>query len=505
MTSRHILAPDSFTHTSTSRRALLRGLTIAPVGASVIAAPWGEALASLHQKHGDDPVTVARTKDGRASSRHRYHTAEGFFPDRDPRSSAGWQSFLYFSGITAQLGLSAHLLDVGFPDSWCARHIGLRVAKSLAYAKATGFAHDCPDMARLAAVLTPYCKWNAVRLFGDRETLWNEVEAIELRKDAQLAREVEFAIPRELTKEQGIALARDFVQTEFVDRGMIADLNVHWDIGADGQPKPHAHIMLTLREVGGEASPDGFGGKVRDWNDHENVEHWRERWETHVNARLSELDIDARIDRRSLADQGIDLEPQSKIGGPAQRMERQGQLADRAELHREIARENGMRIIANPAIALDAITHQQATFTGRDLAMFAHRHSDGVEQYGQVLSAVHGSPDLIALGKDGRGEDRFTSRDMIEAEQRLHRAADLMAQRERHRVAQSDREGALARAGQRDLDLAGEQRAAFDHVTDPHRSRQARRPVHGRLAQTRSPAPGRLCARRLRRLPSPQG
>src|SRR3546814_19151213 len=64
---------------------------------------------------------------------------------------------------------------------------------------------------------------------ADRQTLWIEVEAGEKRKDAQLAREVEFAIPREMTQEQGIALAREFVAREFVDRGMVADLNVHWD------------------------------------------------------------------------------------------------------------------------------------------------------------------------------------------------------------------------------------------------------------------------------------
>jgi ATP-dependent exoDNAse (exonuclease V) alpha subunit len=79
---------------------------------------------------------------------------------------------------------------------------------------------------------------------GDRSTLWNEVEATELRKDAQLSREVEFAIPRELTQQQGIDLARDFVREEFVDRGMIADLNVHWDMGADGMAKPHAQPLL---------------------------------------------------------------------------------------------------------------------------------------------------------------------------------------------------------------------------------------------------------------------
>ena len=69
--------------------------------------------------------------------------------------------------------------------------------------------------------------------WGDRERLWNDVEACEVRKDAQLAREVEFALPREMTQAQDIELARDFVQSEFVDQGMIADLNVHWDVGED--------------------------------------------------------------------------------------------------------------------------------------------------------------------------------------------------------------------------------------------------------------------------------
>ena len=298
--------------------------------------------------------------------------------------------------------------------------------------------------------------------FADREKLWNAVEAAEKRKDAQLSREVEFAIPHELSQEQGIELAREFVEAEFVAKGMIADLNVHWDIGADGQPKPHAHVMLTMREV----DSDGFGAKVRDWNKSELVEQWRERWADHVNERLAELDIDARVDHRSLKAQGIALEPQDKIGPAASRMGSRGLEAERIEEHRAVAQRNGERIIANPNVALDAITHQQATFTGRDLAMFVHRHSDGKEQFDSAMSAVRGSSDLIALGKDGRGEERFTSRQMIETEQQLQRVSELMAERERHGVNQQDREGALARAETRGLVLSGEQRTAFEHVTD---------------------------------------
>src|ERR1700746_2654360 len=164
---------------------------------------------------------------------------------------------------------------------------------------------------------------NAPQSWSDREWLWNDVEAFEVRKDAQLAREVEFAIPREMTEAQGIELARDFVRDEFVDRGMIADLNVHWDMAEDGMPKPHAHVMLTMRAV----DENGFGRKVRELNRTEMVERWRERWAEIANERLTELDIDAHIDHRSLEAQGVVLEPQSQIGAPAKRIELRG-IAD---------------------------------------------------------------------------------------------------------------------------------------------------------------------------------
>src|SRR3546814_819970 len=303
---------------------------------------------------------------------------------------------------------------------------------------------------------------SAPERFSDRATLWNEVEATEKRKDAQLAREVEFSIPREMSKDDGIELARDFVQAEFVERGMIADLNVHWDIGAEGLAKPHAHVMLTMRAM----NEQGFGAKERDWNRTELVEEWRERWADHVNARLAELDIDARIDHRSYEAQGIDLEPQDKIGPAAACMGERGLESERIEDHRAVAQRNGERIIAEPRVALDAITHHQATFTRRDMAMFVHRHTDGKEQYDRAMSAVRGSPDLIELGKNGRGDDRFTSRDMIEPEKRLHRASELMAERERHSTAEKARETALTSTETRGLALSGEQRAAFDHATD---------------------------------------
>lgn len=323
-----------------------------------------------------------------------------------------------------------------------------------------GRSHDFSNKAGVvhSEILLPQ---GAPERLTDRAILWNEVEAGEKRKDAQLAREVEFAIPREMNQAQGVQLARDFVENQFVKRGMVADLNVHWDIGKDGQPKPHAHVMLSMREM----EPEGFGQKVREWNGTTLLKEWREAWECHVNQRLAELDIDARIDHRTLAEQGIDLEPQHKIGpGGSRRFER-GENAERAHDHVRIARENGERIIANPSVALNAITANQATFTTRDLAMFVHRHSDGKEQFDAALMAVRSSPEIVALGKDGRGNDRFTSLDMLMAEQRLAEAADRLGGQARHGVADQHRDHALGAAEARSLVLSTEQRGALEHIT----------------------------------------
>ena len=295
----------------------------------------------------------------------------------------------------------------------------------------------------------------------DRATLWNEVEAGEKRKDAQLAREVEFSIPREMEKAEGIALARDFVQREFVDRGMVADLNVHWDHAPDGSPKPHAHVMLSMRQVEGDA----FGKKVREWNATSELQGWRERWGEHVNERLAELGIEARIDHRSLKDQGVELEPQHKIGPAGARREERGEDAERAAEHREIARRNGERIIAEPKVALDAITRQQSTFTDHDLARFVHRHTDDKDQFDRAMGAVRASPEVVALGRDGRGRERFSTREMLRVEERLERSADQLADRRGHGVPAGARDQADRAAQGRGLALSEEQRDALERIT----------------------------------------
>ncbi|HEY2359424.1 MAG TPA: Ti-type conjugative transfer relaxase TraA [Phenylobacterium sp.] len=304
----------------------------------------------------------------------------------------------------------------------------------------------------------------APEAWRDREVLWNAVEAAEVRRDAQLAREVEFALPRELTREEGVELARDYVRREFVDRGTVADLNVHWDVGADGEAKPHVHVMLALREVG----PEGFGAKVNDWkNRTEVLKGWREAWADQVNEALAERGIDQRVDHRSLQAQGLDLEPQGKIGAAGARREDRGEDAERAAEHRDIARRNGERILADPSIALEAITRQQATFTRQDLARFLHRHTGGAEQFEWALAAVEDSPERVRLGHDGDGRERFTSREMIGVEQALAKSAETLAERRDHGMSGRAIDASVRRNAERGFVPSREQVTALAHVAQP--------------------------------------
>lgn len=174
---------------------------------------------------------------------------------------------------------------------------------------------------------------------NDREQLWNAVELGEKRKDARVAREINVAIPDELDWEQGQSLVREYVQEQFVDRGMVADIAFHEPNRAGDERNKHAHIMLTTREI----SADGFGKKERAWNDRELVTAWRERWQEHANTALERSGHDARIDHRSLEAQGIERQPTTHLGPQATAMERRGLTTARGDINRE-------RVAANDEI-----------------------------------------------------------------------------------------------------------------------------------------------------------
>ena len=174
----------------------------------------------------------------------------------------------------------------------------------------------------------------------DRAKLWNAVEQAERRRDAQLSRQLILALPHELTDAQRKELVRDFVQLEFVSRGMVADIALHAPDRAGDARNHHAHVMLTLRRIEG----DGFGNKERGWNDAGILRGWRYQWAHFQNRALERAGRQARVDHRSYADQGIDREPTRHLGKWAHRMEQAGKKSRIGEENRQIQACNAERV-----------------------------------------------------------------------------------------------------------------------------------------------------------------
>ena len=180
---------------------------------------------------------------------------------------------------------------------------------------------------------------NTPEWMKDRSALWNAVEAIEKRKDAQLAREVQLSLPHELTDDQRREMVRSFVSAQFVSHGMIADVSIHAPHRDGDGRNHHAHVLLTMRELVGE----GFGKKERAWNNSKQLQHWREAWADHQNREFERLSLSVRVDHRSFEGQGIDREPQQHMGPSASAMERRGETTRIGDKNRDIEARNADR------------------------------------------------------------------------------------------------------------------------------------------------------------------
>ncbi|VXC67643.1 Molybdopterin-guanine dinucleotide biosynthesis protein MobA (fragment) [Bacillus sp. 349Y] len=175
---------------------------------------------------------------------------------------------------------------------------------------------------------------NSPEWVQDRNRLWNEVEQSETRINSRLAREINIALPRELSNDQQKELIRNYVQKEFVDKGMIADIAIH----RDDKENPHAHVMLTTREI----SADGFGPKNRDWNKKELLEQWREEWANHANKALEKEGIQERISHLSHEARGLEQLPTVHLGHVAHEMEKRGVRTEKGDLNRDRQEYNAL-------------------------------------------------------------------------------------------------------------------------------------------------------------------
>ncbi|MCL2399357.1 MAG: MobA/MobL family protein [Defluviitaleaceae bacterium] len=233
--------------------------------------------------------------------------------------------------------------------------------------------------------------------YKDRAILWNAVEKCERRIDSQTAREVQIALPIEFSLDENIKVLREYINENFVDKGMCADYAIH----DTGNANPHAHIMLTMRDV----SQEGFGNKNRTWNNKNQLEQWRENWANVCNNALKEKGEQARIDHRSLESQGLEREPTIHVGRSIHRQMRNNEIIKINERFKPVAvaqymneLEEGYNILENHIVTSK---HEQSS-QRRELQDITTRAKE-IHSRSQDLCKQHGDMHKAIAIRDNMG------------------------------------------------------------------------------------------------------
>jgi ATP-dependent exoDNAse (exonuclease V) alpha subunit len=194
---------------------------------------------------------------------------------------------------------------------------------------------------------------NAPQEFYDRQTFWNAVEQSEKRKDSRTAREIEIALPRELSIDEQVNLVRGYVQDNLISRGMCVDVSIHSghqhrrdieniESKSDNiifPNNPHAHILIASRPV----EKDGFCKKKnREWESPQNVRTWREQWANAQNREFERKGLGVRVSHESNINRGIKEEPTKHLGHKAHALEKRGIRTERGDENRKIQERNRM-------------------------------------------------------------------------------------------------------------------------------------------------------------------
>jgi len=314
----------------------------------------------------------------------------------------------------------------------------------------------------------------------DRSRLWNAAEAAEKRKDARVAREIEVALPHELTADQRLELTREFAH-DLADRyGVAVDFAIHSPHGDTDVRNHHAHIMLTTRKV----EHDGLGEKT-DLElenkrlsalglptSHDQLRDIRMDWEDRANRHLALAGHDIRIDHRSHRDCGLEIEPTQHMGVHATQMDRRRKSVVRARQDEDQARRNAKLIREKPEQALTLVTNEKSVFDRTDVARTLHRYIDDPDAFQSAFTKAMASPALVELRPEQRDEfgrtlepARYSTKEMIAVERQMADSADRMAESRTFGVSRRNVEQAIA---DRPF-LAEEQRQAVRHITSPER------------------------------------
>ncbi len=314
----------------------------------------------------------------------------------------------------------------------------------------------------------------------------NIVEAAERRRDAQVYRELEFALPQELRDELNIALAKEYLEDQCCKLGISVLANFHFDIDEEtGERKPHCHALLLTRRLTNE----GLAlKKERAWNQKSQHETWREQWAAYVNFHLKMHGVDHQVDHRSNVERGIEIEPQPKRGTNIKDMEfRVGNnpkdlfsevTSEKAIAFRETKLRNVCRIIRKPEIVLDIVSKHHSTFMWGDVEKVLNRYIDDRDLYKQVEKKLKTSKELVLLkyepvrSKDGFIEDHsiYTTRSMIESEMNLVNLAERLSNAKSHEVYRHKVSAVITQYDQKlskHGGLSTDQKKALHHMTAP--------------------------------------
>ena len=327
----------------------------------------------------------------------------------------------------------------------------------------------------------------------DRSALWNTAERAEPRKDARVAREFVVALPHELSEEGREELTRSFAQDLANRYGAAVDFAIHAPGDQGDVRNHHAHVLMTTRQVTGE----GLGRKT--YMELANKEllpkglpptqmqlvDIRRSWEGMANEHLAREGHEIRIDHRSYAERGLQIEPTEHMGVGATNVHRRGGRVDRSRLDEDARQRNADLIREKPEQVLAVITSEKSVFDLHDIARTLHRYiNDDAQAFQNAFASVMASPALTELRSERVDEQtgevqlaRYSTREMVEIEHGMADAAERMHQARNHRVdpqhvarsmEQMD-EAMRVASGDPDRLLSDEQRRAIEHVTGPER------------------------------------
>lgn len=270
----------------------------------------------------------------------------------------------------------------------------------------------------------------------DRQTLWQYVENIEGRINSELAKEYVIALPKEFDYTTNIALLEEFVNTSFLIRGMVVDINYH----ADNIDNPHAHIMFPMRRLGlnsiGEVD---FTEKVREWKSYEFLNLLKQEQQVIINKYYAKYNSVYELNWGTIDGLKATFHHNS--------------IKKLTQENLKIIRQNARSIIANPNLVIDKISHNKAIFSFRDIISAIDKTLLEADFTGKktskylkvvkkkILKAVLTSPNLIALPNTHFEDKRlFAKTSRVNLEERFITHITSLNNRKEHVINITDKD-----------------------------------------------------------------